>query len=195
MNWLAHVFLSDKDINHRIGNLVTDLVKARPWDGISDAALKGIETHQLIDSYTDSHPVVKRSMERLGERGRLRSVSIDILYDHMLTKNWARFSSISLNEFLRDFSTELESEIPKHPEEIQEFLTSIMNRNRLGLYGDMLGVRNALERIDTRLSERVIKVERASQYFDLIQEHYAALEFDFLEFFPQLESVSRKVSF
>ena len=132
MNWLAHVFLSDKDINHRIGNLVTDLVKARPWDSISDAALKGIETHQLIDSYTDSHPVVKRSMERLGERGRLRSVTIDILFDHMLTKNWGKFSDVGLKDFLSDFYQELKCEIPKHPSQIREFLESIVTSDRLG---------------------------------------------------------------
>ena len=188
MNWLAHVFLSDSDVNHRIGNLVTDLVKARPWEGISEAALRGIENHKVIDSYTDSHTVVKRSIERLAKRGKLRSVTIDILYDHMLSKNWSEFSSISLNEFLANFYQQLESEIKKHPLEIQEFLESIVSNDRLGFYGELSGVSNALKRIDGRLSERVIKVESASQYFDAVIENYADLESDFLEFFPQLEN-------
>jgi len=191
MNWLAHVFLSDSDINHRIGNLVTDLVKARPWGGISEAALKGIGTHKLIDSYTDSHPVVKRSMERLGERGKLRSVTIDILFDHMLTKNWDKFSDTTLKEFLSDFYQNLKNEIPKHPMQIQEFLESIVTSNRLGLYAELSGVSSALERIDSRLSERVLKIENSSQYFDAVVENYSDLELDFLEFFPQLANEVR----
>ena len=118
MNWLAHVFLSDSDVNHRIGNLVTDLVKARPWDRITEASLRGLETHQLIDSYTDSHPVVKISIARLAERGKLRSVTIDILYDHFLTKNWNTFSTCSLDVFLTNFYQQLETEIPRHPPQI-----------------------------------------------------------------------------
>ena len=52
MNWLAHVFLSEDHIEHQLGNLLTDPLKAKPWEGASDKVRHGIETHKRIDAFT-----------------------------------------------------------------------------------------------------------------------------------------------
>jgi len=70
MNWLAHVFLSQKDIEHQLGNLLTDPLKAKAWDGATDAFFhRGIKNHLRIDAFTDSHVIVSRSKKSLTPRG------------------------------------------------------------------------------------------------------------------------------
>lgn len=187
MNWLAHVFLSGSDIDHRIGNLVADLVKGRPWSGISESGIRGIELHKFIDSFTDSNPIAKTSISRLGPSGRLRGVVIDILYDHMLSKNWDTFCTLPLETYLSDFYGQIDSVKSSYSLDIQEFLTEIVESKKLGLYGDLNNLPETLLRIDKRLSSRVRQKETASQYHENVIQNYSSLEEDFLAFFPELQ--------
>ncbi|MEO0796184.1 MAG: hypothetical protein AAFX93_13525 [Verrucomicrobiota bacterium] len=87
MNWLAHIFLSPPNIENQLGNLLADLLKGRTWDDMSEGMRAGIQLHQAIDSFTDSHPCWKNSVRSLGDVGHLRGVVVDLAYDHMLSRN------------------------------------------------------------------------------------------------------------
>ena len=76
MNWLAHVFLSEKNIDYQLGNLLADPLKAMTWPDASQAVVDGIKMHTRIDSFTDSHASVSRSKARLGQKGYLKPVAI-----------------------------------------------------------------------------------------------------------------------
>ena len=67
--WLAHVFLSELDIDFQIGNFLADPLKGRVWENASDEIKKGMQTHKKIDSFTDSHEIISCSKKRLRERG------------------------------------------------------------------------------------------------------------------------------
>jgi len=41
MNWLAHVFLSENHIEHQLGNLLTDPLKGKAWEGASTRIYAG----------------------------------------------------------------------------------------------------------------------------------------------------------
>ena len=64
MNWLAHLFLADPDVESRLGNLLGDLVKGKARDTLSPGLKRGLECHQIIDVFTDSHSIVKQSKRR-----------------------------------------------------------------------------------------------------------------------------------
>ena len=64
MNWLAHIFLSEQKIDFQIGNFIADPYKARPWENASEELIKGMNTHKLIDSYSDSHEMFKQSKKK-----------------------------------------------------------------------------------------------------------------------------------
>src|SRR5437868_12558243 len=57
MNWLAHVFLSEPDVECRLGNLLADLVKGKARQAMSPRFRRGLACHQAIDAFTDYHPV------------------------------------------------------------------------------------------------------------------------------------------
>ena len=60
MNWLAHIFLSEHNIDFQIGNYLADPLKAKAWMGANENIKDGMKIHKLIDSYTDKHPTFKQ---------------------------------------------------------------------------------------------------------------------------------------
>ena len=84
LNWLAHVFLSELNIDFQIGNFLADPLKGRVWENASDEIKKGMQTHKKIDSFTDSHEIISCSKKRLRERGLLKPVIVDLTYDYLL---------------------------------------------------------------------------------------------------------------
>ena len=186
MNWLAHLFLSENHIVYQHGNLLADLLKGRSWDGADARFDAGLAMHRSIDRFTDDHPVVARSKTRLGERGCLKGVVIDITYDHLLAKNWARFSRISLTEFVFAFHMNTPQALSHYPRNAQAFLNRLTATGHLLEYASFSAIEKALGRIDARLSPRVLRRETTSRYLPLVRRRMADLEDDFLLFMPDL---------
>jgi acyl carrier protein phosphodiesterase len=64
---------------------------------------KGIDLHRKVDSYTDSHAIVRSSKSLVSShRRRFTGVLIDVFYDHFLVKNWLEYSEIPVPDFSLD---------------------------------------------------------------------------------------------
>jgi len=195
MNWLAHVFLSENHIEHQLGNLLTDPLKGRAWEGASERIQRGIMMHMHIDSFTDAHPLVSRSKAMLTPRGHLKGVVLDILYDHFLSLHWDSFCTIPREVFIEDFRFRAmrEMELEHYPAEAKRVISRVVGSRQLSSYAHMHGVVDAFRRIDARLSDRARSKDNCERYIPLIAEHREDLEADFLQFFPELmASVSEK---
>lgn len=186
MNWLAHVFLSQKNIEHQLGNILTDPLKAKAWDGASDAFYRGIENHLRIDRFTDTHSIVSRSKKSLTQRGHLKGVVLDILYDHYLSIHWNTFCTIPREQFLNNFHMKALNAIQTYPSNAQTIIQRVVTNKQLMSYEHMDGVVAAFGRIDKRLSERAKTKDTTTRYIPFILEKNEALEKDFLLFFPEL---------
>lgn len=83
MNFLAHLYLSGDDSEIMVGNFIGDFVKGRNLnERFEERIVKGIELHRSIDAFTDSHPVVTLSKNRLRDKYRHYSpVIVDMFYD------------------------------------------------------------------------------------------------------------------
>lgn len=104
MNYLAHIYLSGEDDQLKIGNFIADSVKGRKFIGFPHQVKNGIILHRAIDTYTDSHPVVKKSVHRLFPvYSHYSAVIVDILYDHFLAANWHEYSKTPWRYMLRNF--------------------------------------------------------------------------------------------
>ncbi len=100
MNFLSHLYLSGDAEGLLIGNFIADSVKGSDFLKYPEEIQKGIVLHRKIDTYTDSHPIVEESKQRLRERyKKYASVIVDVYYDHYLAVNWNAYSSESLHEY------------------------------------------------------------------------------------------------
>ncbi len=85
MNWLAHILLSKRNIEYQLGNLLADPFKGKLWPAANQALLDGVQMHKSIDMFTDSHETVVQCKARLGTKGYLKGVVVDLLFDHFLS--------------------------------------------------------------------------------------------------------------
>lgn len=185
MNWLAHLVLSGRSAAFRIGNLLPDLMTKAELAAVSDDFQQGINCHRRIDVFTNAHPVVSRSTQRLSRpHRRFSPILIDIFYDHFLSTQWPRHWTQPLDEFLSEIYGSFDEHRAQLPETTYGYLERMRAENWLGSYGEITGVQLTLERISRRLRRRVELGEAARE----LVQHYEALEGDFNEFFPELRA-------
>jgi acyl carrier protein phosphodiesterase len=189
LNWLAHVFLSEPDVEFRLGNLLADIVRGEELRRTSAGFQRGALKHKQIDAFTDSHPIVKRSRARVSrEFRRFSGVLVDVFYDHLLATNWNAYSVIVLDAFTAKFYADIEASNIELPSSARVTLDRIIRHDLLGSYRRIEGVERSLRRVSAYLSsrwQREFELERGVT--DLIAQR-AGFDADFAEFFPQLQA-------
>lgn len=189
LNWLAHVFLSEPDVDFQLGNLLADVVRGPQREAMSPTFVRGAVCHKAIDAFTDAHPVVKRSRARIAsEHRRFSGVLVDVFYDYYLARNWQQYCSITLAAYTSAFYANVAARRIELPPDARAMLDRIMRYDLLGSYARVEGVEHALRRISSYLTSRWKKpfaLERATR--DLIA-HEAEFGADFHEFFPALRA-------
>jgi acyl carrier protein phosphodiesterase len=189
LNWLAHVFLSEPDVEFRLGNLLADIVRGEELRRMSEGFQRGAQKHKQIDAFTDSHPLVKRSRARVsGELRRFSGVLVDVFYDHLLATHWNAYSPIVLDAFTSKFYADIESSSIELPSSARVTLDRIIRHDLLGSYRRIEGVERSLRRVSAYLSSRwrrEFELERGVA--DLVAQR-AGFDADFVEFFPQLRA-------
>ena len=103
MNLLAHLFLSEQNIDRQLGDLLGDPCKGRAFEEANDAFKQGLKAHMSIDAFTGSHASFLKSKQRLNKKGHLKGVVIDLTYDVFLTRFWSEYCCVDLNSFLDGF--------------------------------------------------------------------------------------------
>lgn len=189
MNWLAHLFLSDQNVESRLGNLLADLVKGSARQELNSNLQRGIECHQVIDAFTDCHLVVQRSKERIGSgKRRFAGILVDVFYDHFLAKNWSEYSNVPLEQFTGEIYESFQAYQGNIPAVASEIIAHMAAEDWLGAYRNVTGVEDTLVRISKRLSVRLSKSFMLDQAVSELTTHYVEFEHDFQEFFPELFS-------
>lgn len=188
MNWLAHVFLSEPEVEFRLGNLLADLVRGEDRVGMSRAFLRGAQCHKAIDSFTDAHPVVRRSRSRLGSgHRRFSGVLVDVFYDYFLASDWDRYSAVPLERFTAGFYADVAATPLSLPDPARAALDRIVKHDLLGQYRRIEGVERSLRRLSAYLTSRWRKPFALEQGVAVLLANERELAGDFAEFFPQLQ--------
>ena len=183
MNWLAHFYLSEPDAAFRVGNVLPDLASMVELAALPQVFQAGIRRHREIDAFTDSHPVVRRSIDRLGPgMRRFGGIVIDIAYDHFLARNWDHYSPVPLAAFAGEAYASLVQHWDVIPEEQRPRMAQMIVDNWLVSYSQMPCVGEALSRIGSRF-RRPVDLTPA---FEALQRDTSLFEKDFAEFFPEL---------
>jgi len=185
MNFLAHQFLSGNEEGLRIGNFIADAVKGTPSASLGQGVIRGITLHRRIDSYTDSHPIVLKSIKRLRDRhGKFAGVVVDICYDHFLAKNWKMYSDQELWEYVNDCYALMLKHKHQLPERIQQMLPYMVKGNWLYNYRTLDG----MDRVFKGMARRTqFDANMSSAMKDLWMD-YQEYEAEFSEFFPEIRA-------
>lgn len=187
LNFLAHTYLSGDDDDLKIGNFLGDFVKGRlnklSNSQYSEGIIRGLALHREIDFFTDLHPTVRQSIDRLKPKyHKFSGIVVDVFYDHILAKNFAQYSEISLEKYSQNFYDLLEKRKNDIPEAMEGMIESMIRRNWFMSYRKYEGIEWALQGISKRLSFQS-GIENATE--DLKQD-YLLYKVDFNIFFPQL---------
>ena len=189
MNWLAHVFLSEADVEFRLGNLLADVVRGPAREAMTAAFRAGAARHHAIDKFTDAHEVVRRSRARVEqEHRRFSGVLVDVFYDYLLATRWDRYSTQPLDEFTSKFYADMQSRALPVPEQAQAMLDRIVRHDLLGSYRTPAGVERSLRRISIMLASRWQREFALERSVPNLIENEADYARDFEEFFPQLQA-------
>jgi acyl carrier protein phosphodiesterase len=189
VNWLAHVFLSEPHVEARLGNLLADIVKGADREPMSAEFRRGIQRHQAIDSFTDAHPVVRRSRSRVGSgQKRFSGILVDVFYDYFLANNWGLYASIPLDTFTSSFYADIKSVRIVLPPDAQATVDRMIRRDMLGEYRHVHAVEHSLRRLSVRLSARWQRPFMLEAGVADLRAHEDAFAADFVEFFPQLQA-------
>lgn len=187
MNWLAHLFLSQPNGKHRLGNLLGDLVKGKERKELPSCFRTGIECHLAIDRFTDRHGIFKRSKRRIiSEHRRYSSVLIDVFYDHFLARNWNDYSAISLATFTEDVYDSFIEHCDLIPAFPRMVIYRMFEQDWLGSYYYLDGIEATLERIRIKLSVKHRNSFLVGAFLAQLENNYVTLEKDFQEFFPEI---------
>ena len=183
MNWLAHLLLSEPTPAFRLGAILPDLLSATALADLPADFQPGIQRHHAIDAYTDSHPLFRRSVQRLTPPfRRFGGILVDVFYDHFLARDWASFSDTPLPEFAADVYASFETRRADLPPEVYRGLQHMKTADLLCSYRDLSGIAAALRRISSRL-RRPFDLASSIQ---LLERDYDLLHTDFTQFFPDL---------
>ena len=145
MNYLAHLYLAGTNSDLVIGNFIADHIKGNGIDRFSDDIRRGIRMHRAIDEYTDTHPIVRRSIERLRPNYRKYSgVIVDMFYDHFLADSWDQYSAESLISFTTRKYDLLFRNFDILPARAQRLLPHMASHNWLMSYARIEGLQQAL---------------------------------------------------
>ncbi len=183
MNFLAHLYLSKNNQDIMIGNFIADAIRGNKYKHFPSEIQKGIILHRHIDTFTDQHPIVRKSKRRLHERyGHYNGVIIDLFYDHFLAKNWEDYCKIPLDIYAQNFYSLLHEHYEILPEKIKDMLPYLEQYNWLYNYQFLEGMQQVLKGMNRRTK---MKSQMHLSIEDL-NEHYQDFENDFTLFFKDL---------
>ena len=189
MNFLAHIYLSNDNDLIKIGNFMADGIRGKHYEHLPADIQKGIILHRAIDTFTDSHPVFRQSTKRLHERyHHYAGVIVDVVYDHFLAKNWAKYSDEPLFDFVQRFYQSLQDNKPFLTEKTIDMMPYMIKYDWLFSYQYVDGIARILFQMDQRTKNNS-KMQFA---IEELKEFYDEFEHEFTSFFEDLRAFANE---
>lgn len=183
MNFLAHIYLSGPERDIQLGNFIGDFVKGNQLAKFPDAIQAGIMLHRHIDTFTDTHVVVRESKLRLRKSfGHYAPVIVDVFYDHFLARDWQKHHPENLKQFTETFYGIAKSRRADLPPRASKMLEYMSADNWLYHYQFIEGIKWTL----TGMSRRTSFESHMEIAHKALEEHYEDFDAEFNTFFPDL---------
>jgi acyl carrier protein phosphodiesterase len=188
MNFLAHAYLSFGQEEILVGNFIADFVRGKDIEKYPKKVQLGIQLHRAIDTYTDSHPLVKQVQSFLIPRfGHYSRVISDVFFDYFLAKNWNNYSDTPLEQFSLDSYRILSLYPQELPETFCRMFHWMRTQNWLYAYREPVGIQAALD----GLSRRARFDSKMNESTQVLWEKEKEIEALFFVFFQDLETFAQ----
>ncbi len=183
MNYIIHLFLSDFDENLIVGNFIADDIKGKNYLLYTPQVQKGILLHRHIDSFTDTHTIIKQSKSLLVDNyNHWSGVLIDIFFGHFLVLHWKNYSNETITTFAdRIHEVLLKNYVVLTPN-TQQFLDYTIMYQRIIHFDKIKTIDEVLKSMAGRTTH-ISNIENATQH---LLYHYEVLESNFKKFIPEL---------
>lgn len=189
MNFLAHIYLSGDNDLLKIGNFMADSIRGHHYLDYTNDIRKGILLHRYIDTFTDAHPIYRKSKHRLHEKyGHYSGVIMDIVYDHFLAKNWSIYSDVTLDVYAEEFYQLLQENHSLLTEKTQKMIPYMLARNWLVSYASLEGLEMILFQMNHRTKHQVNMHEAIVE----VKQFYTEFEEEFTLFFEELQNYCKE---
>jgi acyl carrier protein phosphodiesterase len=184
MNHLGHLVLAGSSEGLRLGAFLGDHVKGRlTGHELPESWLAGIRLHRHVDSLVDSCPEVRAFVSSLQPPlRRYGGIFVDVLFDHMLARQWADFGPCPLPEFAVGIDLMLERHDQRLPARLRRFSRWARERSLWSRYGD----RAMIDSIFQGLAWRHDRPSPLGRGLEVLDAHEGEIEGLFLEVFPKI---------
>ncbi len=176
MNHLAHLYLSSDKEEEMVGQFIADAVKGNDFNLYSPDIRQGILLHRWVDSFTDTHDLVKElRAEYRPKLGLYSGVLIDLVFDYFLAKDFQIHSGIKLEEFQQFTFSVLNKHEDHFPEKMKKYFFHMKDKEFMMKYAHPVEMADIVRQMGKRIprGESLLAagdffedyVEMASAYF------------------------------
>lgn len=184
MNYLAHLFLAGTQPEMILGNFIADHVKGKEILNFPELVRQGISMHRAIDTFTDQHVIVRKSIARLrNDFHKYAGVIVDMYYDHYLSAHWDEYSEMDIHTFTKSRYDILNSFQPILPLRSARLLFYMEKQNWLLSYSSLDGMQQAFN----GMARRTTFVSNMEYAVKNLKTGYQEFEEEFRQFFPELQ--------
>ncbi|ALB71623.1 ACP phosphodiesterase [Cronobacter muytjensii] len=190
MNFLAHLHLAHLAQSSLPGNLMADFVRGKPDAFYPADVVAGIYMHRRVDVLTDNLPEVREARDWFRpETRRVAPVTLDVMWDHFLSRHWARISpEVPLDQFVAHAHALILPALPDAPERFVNLNEVLWRERWMERYRDM----DFIARVLNGMASRRPKLAALRDSWDDLNTHYAALERQFWRFYPRMMEMARQ---
>lgn len=184
MNILAHLHLATIANSSLIGNTVADFVKGDPYRQYPSEIADGIMLHRKIDRLIDGFAEVKQAKLLFRQsHQRVASITLDIVWDHFLSKYWTEFNSHqSLALFNASTKQQIQPYIADYPIDYQDFMSAMWQGKWLENYASLDFVGKVLN----GMAKRRPKLYLLSETLVDFEQNYTILTTLFFQLYPKM---------
>jgi acyl carrier protein phosphodiesterase len=151
LNFLAHALLAGDDPALIVGGVVGDWIKGTLPGALPKDLARGVALHRAIDHHAETHTAFCNSRSRMSPgRRRYAGVLVDMFYDHLLAREWAKHHIQPLDAFCHDIYSRIENRMGDLPEAAHPALRMMAREDWLSSYAHIEGIADVLARMSRR---------------------------------------------
>jgi acyl carrier protein phosphodiesterase len=185
MNLLAHALLASPDPELVFGSAIGDFVRGAIDGDLPRRIRAGIVLHRAIDAFTDAHREVAAARALFDPPfRRYAGILIDVWFDHLLARQWARYGEGELDAFSRQLRALLDANAAFVPERMRSFVAYLDAHDLPAAYSHTAAIGETLRGISRRLS----RANPLDDALPILAARHRPLQQRFDAFFPELRA-------